>query len=274
MPRYDKGAVQRSALMKLSSSPTDLEINAEAREKAFPDLGLGGLDPNRRRPARLIVALAATLGGVLLLALGVPRLFSAIELLDARSIAEHAERDASRLTAQQIESAATALQHALEWQNDADLEALLAAMRLLQAARADAPERAADRLAQASEAAKRAIRLSPAHPTAWTLLTLALQDLNPRDPLFLSALQRAIAVAPYDPRYLAQRVEMACRYWHLIDDPTRQLAMAEIHVLAGRDLRELAALAKRSYGLQAVREAIASDSALLERFDAIYIALP
>ncbi|HKU94593.1 MAG TPA: hypothetical protein VJR58_04925 [Vineibacter sp.] len=260
--------------MKLSSSPTDLEIEAETREKPYPDLGFSGPDPHRRRPARLVVALMAILGGVLLLTLALPRLFSAIELLDARSIAERAEREDAKLTAQQIESAATALQHALEWQSDADLEALLAATRLTQAARADGPARAADRLAQAVEAAKRAIRLSPAHPTAWTLLALALQDLNPRDPLFLSALQRAIAVAPYDPRYLTQRVEMACRYWHLIDEPTRQRAMAEIRILAGRDLRALAALAKRSYGLQTVRDAIASDSALLERFDAIYIALP
>lgn len=260
--------------MKLSPPSTPIEIDAETREKAFPGLGFTGPDPNRRRPARLIVAVMATLGGVLLLALAIPRLFSAIELLDARDIAERAEREESKLTAQQIESAATALQHALEWQNDADLEALLAATRLAQAARTDVPARVTERLVQASEAAKRAIRLSPAHPTAWTLLALAQQDLNPRDPLFLSALQRAIAVAPYDPRYLAQRVELACRYWHRIDDPTRQLAMAEIRVLADRDLRGLAALAKRSYGLQAVRDAIASDSVVLERFDAIYIALP
>ena len=37
------------------------------------------LDPGRRRPARLIVAAAAVLTGVLLLVLATPRLFAAIE---------------------------------------------------------------------------------------------------------------------------------------------------------------------------------------------------
>ncbi|TXL74840.1 hypothetical protein FHP25_15625 [Vineibacter terrae] len=247
----------------------------EPAEKPHPVLErYYALDPERRRPARLIVALIAVLAGVLLLLLAVPRLFAAIELLDARSTAERAEVDGAKLTAAQLESTAGALQHALEWQDDADLAALLAAVRLVQATRADPPERATERLMQASDAAKRAVRLSPAHPTAWTLLAMAQQDLDPRQPLFHDALQRAIAVAPYDPRYRLQRVEMACRYWHQIDAPTRQLASAEIRILAARDLNALAALAKRSYGLQAVRDALANDAALLERFDAVYIALP
>jgi hypothetical protein len=260
--------------MRLFSPTRDIEINVEPREKSHPEADGRPLDPDRRQPARLILALAGVLGGVLLLTMAVPRLFAAIELLDARSIAERIQLDDPKLTNQQIESTALALQHALDWQDDADLAALLASTRLAQAARIDAPERATERLVQAAEAAKRALRLAPAHATAWTLLALALQTRDPRDPHFPAALQRAIAVAPYDPRYLTQRIEMACRYWHLIDEPTRRLAAAQIRILAGRDARSLAVVAKRSFGLQAVRDALADDAELLEKFDAIYIALP
>ncbi|TWT14982.1 hypothetical protein [Reyranella sp. CPCC 100927] len=259
--------------MKLSASA--MESEGEPREKPHRALDRYTLDPDRRRPARLFVALVAMLGGVMLLALGIPRLLAAIELLDARSIAERAVVNDTTVANPQIESAALALQHALQWQDDADLMALLAAVRLAQAGRAaDDAALAAERLSQAAEIARRAIRQSPAHPTAWTILALALQARDPRDPLFATALQRAIAVAPFDPRYLVQRIEMACRYWHLLDEPARQLALAEIRALADRDLRTLVALAKRSYGLPAVRDALANDPALLEKFDAAYIAPP
>jgi len=260
--------------MRLFSPTSDVEIEVEPREKSHPELDGPRLDPDRRRPARLIIAVAAAAGGVLLLMLAVPRLFSAIELLDARSIAERVQLDDPKLTGQQIEGAATSLQHALDWQDDADLAALLASTRLAQAGRIDVPQRAAERLTQAAEAAKRAIRLSPAHPTAWALLAQALQIRDPRDPQFPAALKRAITVAPYDPRYLNQRVEMACRYWHLIDDATRRLSAAQIRIAAARDVKALAVLAKRSYGLLPVREALADHAELLDKFDAIYIALP
>jgi hypothetical protein len=260
--------------MRLFSPTSDIEIDVEPREKSHPEFDTPRLDPDRRRPTRLILAVAATTAGVLLLTLAVPRLFSAIELLDARSIAERVQLDDPKLTAAQVEGVALALQHALDWQDDADLAALLASTRLAQAARIDAPERAAERLTQAAEAAKQAIRLSPAHPTAWALLAQALQIRDARDPQFPAALKRAIAVAPYDPRYLNQRIEMACRYWHLIDEPTRRLASAQIRILAGRDVKALALLAKRAYGLLPVREALADQAELLDKFDAIYIALP
>lgn len=232
------------------------------------------LDPDRRRPARLIVAAAAALAGALLLVLAIPRLLAAIELLDARSIAERVQLGDPALSPQRVEQAAMALRYALDWQDDADLAALLASVRLTQAGHADTADRSASRLAQAIEAAKRAIRLSPAHPTAWALLARALEAGNADDPQFPLALQRAIAVAPYDPRYLNQRIEMACRHWHRIDAPTRRLAAAQIRILAGRDLKTLATLARRSYGLQPVREALATNTLLLDRFDAIYMALP
>jgi tetratricopeptide (TPR) repeat protein len=232
------------------------------------------LDPARRRPAHLIVAAAAVLGGVLLLVLATPRLLAAIELLDARSIAERVQLGDPALSPQRIEQAAMHLRYALDWQEDPDLAALLASVRLTQAGQAETPDQSASRLAQAIEAAKRAIRLSPAHPTAWALLALALEASNARDPQFPQALQQAIAVAPYDPRYLNQRIEMACRHWHRIDAPTRRLTAAQIRLLAGRDLKALAVLARRSYGLQPVREALAANTALLDQFDAIYMALP
>lgn len=231
-------------------------------------------DPDRRRPARVFVAVIAVLAGVLLLALAVPRLFSAIELLDASSIAERAQSGDPRVSDAQIESAALALVHALSWQDDANLAALLASTRLIQARRTDSLEKAEPRLVQTINAARRAIRQSPAHPTAWTLLALALEARDSRDPKFPVALERAIAVATYDPRYLAQRVEMACRHWHRLDDATHRLASAEIRLVAGRDLLLLAHIAQRSFGLFQVREALAGDPALLDRFDAIYIALP
>jgi hypothetical protein len=260
--------------MKLFSPATDIDVDVEPREKSHPEFGNLAPDPDRRRLARLLVASAAVMAGVLLLLLAVPRLFSAIELLDARSVAERAQIDDPKLSDAQIESAALALGHALEWQDDADLAALLAATRLTQATRTDTAATATVHLTQAEDAAKQAIRLSPAHPTAWAVLAQVLEARDPRAPQFTRALQRAIAVAPYDPRYLAQRIEMACRYWHLIDVPTRRLASSEIRILARRDLRALAALAQRSYGLQPVRDALSADADLLERFDAAYMALP
>ncbi|HJQ55370.1 MAG TPA: hypothetical protein VJ890_00600 [Vineibacter sp.] len=226
------------------------------------------------RPARLLVTLIAALGGVALVMLAVPRLFAAIELLDARSVAERAQVDDPKLSNLQLDEAARALQHALAWQEDADLAALLSTVRLRQASRAETADRGAERLTQSSEAAKRAIRQSPAHPTAWTLLAMSLEASDSRQPQFIAALQRAIAVAPFDPRFLVPRVEMACRFWHRIDSPTRKLVAAEVRILAGRDLRALATLAKRSYGLEPVRAALADEPALLDHFDALYVTLP
>jgi hypothetical protein len=260
--------------MKRFSPIRDVELDVESRDKTHPVPEIVTEDPDRRRPARLIVALSAVIAGALLVVLAVPRLFAAIELLDARGVAERAQNEDPKLTVQQIESAATALQHALAWQDDADLAALLAATRLTQAGRAGTPQQLAQRLTQAIDAARDAVRMSPAHPTAWTLLAMGLESRDPRDPHFTAALERAIAVAPYDPRYLWQRVEMACRYWHLIDASTRRLVAAQIRILAARDLRRLAVLARQSYGLLPVREALAGDLALLEKFDALYIALP
>jgi hypothetical protein len=259
--------------MKPSSADIDITANGPGRRAQLRP-GIRVLDPDRRRPARIVVGVAAVLAAALLLDLSVPRLFSAIEASDAVEIAEQAQAGDPRLTDQQMAHAARALQHALSWQEDADLAALLAATRLTQAERAESQAQAAPLLAMAVEAAKRAIRQSPAHPTAWALLARALEGTDARDPQFPVALARAIAVAPYDPRYLPQRIEMACRHWHRLDAATHALAAAQIRILAGRDLRLLATITKRSLGLAPVRAALAGDAGLLDRFDAIYIALP
>ena len=71
------------------------------------------------------------------------------------------------------------------------------------------------------------------------------------------ALCPPLAVAPFDPRYLEQRIEVACRLWHRVDDRTRATAAEQIRMFAGRDLDRLAAIAKRTFGLLPVRESLA-----------------
>ncbi|QQS10596.1 MAG: hypothetical protein IPK81_13070 [Rhodospirillales bacterium] len=258
--------------MRLFTPGSRVDVDIDPAD--HPEARRRGPRARPRGAVALAVGAVAVAGGLALGAMAVPRLLAAIELGDSRSIAERAELRDESLTDHQIDDAALALERSLDWNADADLAALLAAARLGQAARPTQAPLVEKRLAQAEAAARRAIAASPAHPTAWALLALAIDARDPDDPALPRVLERALAVAPFDPRYLEQRIEVACRLWHRVDDRTRATAAEQIRMFAGRDLDRLAAIAKRTFGLLPVRESLAPAPDLLRRFDSIYIRLP
>ena len=188
---------------------------------------------------RLIVAGVALLGGLLLIALAIPRFGTALELARAKPVYDAGESrrkhrrrhpgDGDRRAAQGLRAVvgAPARQHA----------------RLsLQGTGRSHDRRGVviPRYAQAAEAARATLRISPSNLTAWAPLAASLDALNPKDPAVIAALTRAIRVGPYDLRLRDLRIMLAMRHWRRLDPETRTLAAFLIKRAAQLDLRALA----------------------------------
>lgn len=258
--------------MRLFTPGSRVDVDIDPAD--HPEARQRGPRARPRGAVALAVGAVAVAGGLALCAMAVPRLLAAIELGDSRTIAERAELRDETLTDHQIDDAAIALERALDWNPDSDMAALLAATRLGQAARPTQAPLIEKRIGQAEAAARRAIDLSPAHPTAWALLAMAVDARDPDDPSLPAIVARSLSVAPYDPRYLEQRIDLGCRQWHKFDDRGRAIAAEQIRMLAVRDIDRLAAIAKRTFGLLPVRESLAPAPELLRKFDSVYIRLP
>ena len=101
---------------------------------------------------------------------------------------------------------------------------MLASLYKAQADRTTDAALATERYAQAAEAARATLRISPSNLTAWVLLAASLDALNPKNPAVIAALTRAIRVGPYDPRLRDLRIMLAMRHWRQLDPETRTLA--------------------------------------------------
>ena len=220
---------------------------------------------------RLIVAGVALLGGLLLIAMAVPRLGAALELTRAKPVYDRVLNGNAGVDDATLQAAIEALNKGFEWSSEPYLGAMLAYLRKAQADRTTDPALADQRRAQAADAARATIRVSPSNLIAWAILAAAL---DARDPAVIPALTRAIAVAPYDPRLRYVRIALAMRHWSRLDAATRVLAAAQIKQAAQVNPRALALQAREYLGLPAVREALQDDLPLRARFNNVYQNLP
>jgi hypothetical protein len=231
-----------------------------------------------RRPAaeaRAGRALAATalVLGVVLVALAAPRFAASLHLggLSPGWLLK-VEVEAESLSPSDLAHASSALVGAMRWDHDARYAAALASAKLIEAGRAKDRAGAEPLLRHAADAARAAVSVSPAHPYAWALLAQALHLLDPDDPAVVRALRQSIVTAPYEPRQLEPRVDLAGRHWEQLDPRTKALAAMQIVTLAQRRPDRLAWFAHQGRSLGAYREALASTPALRAAFDRAYVA--
>jgi tetratricopeptide (TPR) repeat protein len=223
---------------------------------------------------RLIVAGVALLGGLLLIALAIPRLGAALELARAKPVYDRLQSHDASIDDATLEMAIDALRKGFERSSEPQLGSMLASLYKAQADRTADAALATRRYAQAAEAARATLRISPSNLTAWVLLAASLDALNPQDPAVVAALTRAIRVGPYDPRLRDLRIMLAMRHWRRLDPETRALAAFLIKRAAQLDLRALAVQAREYLGLPAVHESLQDDPALRARFNTMYQSLP
>ena len=223
---------------------------------------------------RLIVAGVALLGGLLLIALAVPRLGAALELARAKPVYDRLQSNDAGVDDATLEMAIDALRKGFERSSEPQLGSMLASLYKAQADRTTDAALAAQRYTQAAEAARATLRVSPSNLIAWVLLAASLDALNPQDPAVVAALTRAIRVGPYDPRLRDLRIMLAMRHWRRLDPETRALAAFQIKRAAQLDPRALAVQARTYLGLPAVHESLQDDPALRTRFNTVYQSLP
>lgn len=223
---------------------------------------------------RLMVAGVAMLGGLLLIVLAAPRLGAALELARAKPVYDRLQNHDTGVDDATLQAAIEALRKGFERSSEPYLGAMLTYLYEAQSDRTTDPALANQRRAQAAEAARATIRVSPSNLIAWVLLAASLDARNPRDPAVVAALTRAIHVAPYDPRLRDLRISLAMRHWSRLDPATRALAAFQIKRAAQLEPRALAIQARENLGLPAIHESLQEDPALRTRFNSVYQSLP
>lgn len=227
-----------------------------------------------RHRMSLALGIVAIVAAVALGVVAVPRLFAAIAVVQAQSVAERYIGGERALLPADVEHAAERLEFALELAPDANTGILLADLRLWQARRSTDAKVVEARARQSIEAAKAAVRHAPAHPVTWTALADALDVLTQGDASVVAPLSRALQVAPYDPRRRRTRVVLAMRHWQSLPPAAQRAAGPPIVAMARANIETLAKLTRENLALGAVRSALAADADMARRFDAVYIALP
>lgn len=233
-------------------------------------------EPAPRRPVlRLAVTIVSVLAGLLLVALAIPRLGAALDLASAKPTYDRLQRGDTTVDDAALQAAIASMTSAFRRSGEPNYGVMLAYLQLAAADRASADRARAERhLDEAIATTRETVRVSPANVLAWLMLAMALESKDPRDPAAVAALTRAVHVGPYDARMSAYRVALAMRQWNRLDASTRRLVSAQILRYVTNDPRYLAAMARESFGLPAVHEALLGQPELKARFDAAYLAKP
>ena len=119
-----------------------------------------------------------------------------------------------------------------------------------------------------------ALRLAPGEPRAWALLAQLRYLRDPEDAAVPAILARAIAAAPGDQRFIRLRVDIGLRVWDLADDKARQAIAHDARWLAQADVPGFVSLVRYGASIAAARDALASDLALRQRVEALYLQSP
>jgi len=217
------------------------------------------------------LALAA---GLALLVLAVPRFGAGLQAVVAGGAVD-ALAAGRPVSGPALERAAAAASAAAARTDDARQWGRAALLRQAAAlAEPSAGVRAAG-LAEAAEAARRAVAAGPAAPYHWH--RLAELELLRRGvtPAAARAVAMALRQAPQTRVLLLERLDLAFLAWPSLGGQARADAAAGIRLAAGgRDLAALASLARRRHALAPVRQALAAVPALRAAFDAAYLATP
>lgn len=160
---------------------------------------------------------------------------------------------------------------ALTWRDSAVARSQLATLILALERTAGATSREGEALAgRAARNWRRSLAMAPGQRYGWTSLIQAQAVANDGAD-FHRPFAMALATGRVDPVLVPARIEVALALWPTLDDATRtamrdQIALAARHIPA-----DLATIARRRFALKQVRDALAEQPALRQRFDQAYL---
>ena len=223
----------------------------------------------------LFVSVLAMAGTLLVLA--APRVIAALYAVPAVEVIGALNRQGGRAPeVVDLVAAQQGLVLARGWQNDATLAVELARIDLILALRQlRGGLDAKPLLDQSIEMASAGLHAAPAQARGWLVLseaTLARDGLDA--PLLAAALSESLRASPYDLWLAPNRVGLAMLIWDRLDSSTRQAVASQMRILIDyHGMISVVRLAKQAGNPNPAREALSTDPALRQHFEALYLQL-
>lgn len=224
---------------------------------------------SRRSPFLPLLALAL---GLALIVVAFPRLMAAIYAAPTSAVALKLDREPATVTPAELLAARRALQLALAWEDDGVLAVRLARVDLVLAAREF--RAGGDPLAfvdDTIEAARRGLTAAPAQARGWLLLAEATLARTSDPGAIVPFLLQSIAASPHDVWLAPNRAELGVRAWPWLDAKARAAVAEQIRLTSMRWPDSTVEIARRAGDPGPVREALASQPAVLRQFDVRYL---
>jgi hypothetical protein len=200
------------------------------------------------------VAVVAGLIGVLLVALGVPRLIAAVQALEARGVVWDLYTDA-RVSPGELAHASAALAAAEAWTRDGERDGERSLLLLHQAV--VAPAEAAPALWDAAEAAAvSALSVAPGQPSVWARLADLRERRGDREGA-VRALRMSMLSGSFVPALMVPRIEQGLRLLPALDHETLDLLKRQIRLTWVAHPEFVVTLSARPVAGPLVREALA-----------------
>lgn len=219
------------------------------------------------------LVLVSAAAGVLLLALAVPRFMAAaISAPYDQSLRDMAEAEtAGAVSPAAVKAAAASRVRSLRWLDSPRAWTDLGALQLDQAEMAGFATARGRELADRSlDSHRRGLALDPAQPYAWLRLAHAEFVHNGVTPALNPTLQMSVRTAPYEPRLVLQRLDLAFTAWPMLDKTSRALMNEQIMIAARFYEKKLALLARRHQALDILAEALRDEEGLYRRVGFYY----
>ena len=205
-------------------------------------------------PSRGAAAVAALLG-ILLLALGAPRLIAALLELESRP-AVWDVYSGTGVAPAALADAAAGLAAANSWVRDGEREGDRSLLLLRQANATAAPAEQAKLREAAELAAVSALRTAPSQPSVWIRLALLRERRGDREGA-VAALRLSMLSGSFSPALMTPRIEMGLRLLPAMDAETLELLMRQIRLTWVIDPKFVADMGSRPGIGPLVRNALA-----------------
>lgn len=220
--------------------------------------------------ARLYAMLVAAAFGIVLVGLAIPRFVGGLvvspfdETLRALGRGETVSDGDLRIAARSRETA-------LKWYDNARWEADLGALNYTLARRLPlgSAERA-ELVAAAIERDRRAVARTPSAAIPWLRLAQAQVERDGLAADVAPYLRMSYRTAPYDPRMVMPRLQLAMTVWNDLPDDLRETANAQIRLAMDWFPRELVQVTRSRRRLAEVRSALGAGTEARARFNLLY----
>ncbi len=221
----------------------------------------------QQRRGRLIATGVAGSLAAGLLVLGVPRLGAELSALPLE-LAIDQLRAGQTPSPPALDRAIAGGEAALGWTESAETWSQLGLVLKLRGTPPDAPPEVVDAgLARAEQALRRSLALAPASPLTWAQLAEVALRRGGDGAVVSGALAASILSAPNPGQLMVYRSKLAIAGWDLLDARTRSLVPDQIARAMRRWPQALVEAARASGRTELVREILAAEPRLQQRFD-------